>query len=517
MNGNRGAKGSVNDRIISLLYRKKYLEYLKKKESYTEEERKKVEDYLKKLQTFDIETNVSILDAEDKKILGDTFIDVSLADVKPNTSAKSEQIKQIGEKTHTIENMPVISSSEINELIDMGDKVSEFDPITEMYDFDNYDYYEVLTQKTGLSNISDDEIIEVENEIDKRKDEAIILREVTIFIDESKEILSEIKFEINSIKTEIYEQNTQQQITKLDERYLSIQEKLNDLKRKYLIIKEKYNFDDYEILDSITLIETIEDYKTKAQLDELESLVDACKDEILAIDGILIEDKKSVGIGEDIIEKKEEIIERDNDFDNTKNRTLYLDELEKTIQTESEQQRKIIQELEIKIAKVEHEVVRTTEYVYQSGRMFSSFLRIATGILTAPLSNTRLFGVMLGTHLINRGLKDLRNSLIPREIEKTEVRERYQNVEREILNTKDEVGTTLKLLNDSLEQIDDLQKVFKIKFEPYANFIPEYHSVKNMLDDLQKKLQTKKEQINTMDKALNKQYEKNKQKVLKSS
>lgn len=42
MNGNRGAKGSVNDRIISLLYRKKYLEYLKKKESYTAEERKRL-------------------------------------------------------------------------------------------------------------------------------------------------------------------------------------------------------------------------------------------------------------------------------------------------------------------------------------------------------------------------------------------------------------------------------------------------------------------------------------------
>lgn len=69
-------------------------------------------------------------------------------------------------------------------------------------------------------------------------------------------------------------------------------------------MKEKYNFDDYEILDNITLIETIENYKTKAKLDELESLVDACKDEVEAIDGVLIEDRKSVGVGEEIVEKK---------------------------------------------------------------------------------------------------------------------------------------------------------------------------------------------------------------------
>ncbi len=517
MNGNRGAKGSVNDRIISFLYRKRYLEYLKKKETYTAEERRKAEEYLKKIRTFDIDADVSMLDKEDKKILADVFNDLSLKDIKPNSSPKVDEVKRIGEQARVIENLPIISSNEVHELSDMGDKVAEFDPTTEMYDFDKYDYYEVLTQKTGLGDVSEDEIVEVDQEITKREDEAIILDEVNDFIEDSTELLSEIKFEIISIKTEIEQQYTQEQITLLDERYITLKNKLDELKQKYLVIKEKYNFEDYEMLDNITLIETIDDYKTKAKLDELESLVDACKTEVEAIDGILIEDEKRVGVGEEIEKKQTEIVKRDNAFEDTKDKTIYLDALEKTIQKEAEQQRKIIQELEVKIAKVEHEVVKTTEYVYQSGRMFSSFLRIATGILTAPLSNTRLFGVMLGTHLINRGLRDLRTSLIPQEVERTEIRERYQNVEKEILHTKDEVGTTIKLLDDALDQINDLQKTFQIKFEPYASYIPEYYNVKNMLGELQKKLQTKKEQINNMDKTLDKQYEKNKQKVLKAS
>lgn len=517
MNGNRGAKGSVNDRVISFLYRKRYLEYLKKRETYTAEERRKAEEYLKKIRTFDIDTDVSMLDNEDKKILAEAFSELSINDIKINHSPKVEEVKQVGQHASVIEDLPTISSNEMNDLNDMGNKVSEFDPMTEMYDFDKYDYYEVLTNNTGLGDVSDDEIIEVDEEITKREDEAIILEEVDEFIDDSKELLSEIKSEILSIKTEIEQQYTQEGITQLDERYIVLKDKLDELKKKYLTIKEKYDFEDYEILDSLTLIDAIEEYKTKAKLDELESLVDACKEEVEAISGVLIEDEKRVGVGEELEKKQEEIVNRDNAFADTKDKTIYLDELERTIQKEAEQQRKIIQELESKIAKVEHEVVKTTEYVYQSGRMFSSFLRIATGILTAPLSNTRLFGVMLGTHLINRGLNDLRTSLIPREVEKTEIRERYQSVEHEILHTKDEVGTTLKLIDNTLYQIDDLQKTFRLKFEPYASYIPEYHKVENMLTELQKKLQTKREQINNMDKTLDKQYEKNKQKVLKAS
>lgn len=516
MNGSRGAKGSINDLIISFLYRKRYLEYLKKKESYTKEERQKAAEYLKKLQKFDIETDMSMLDIEDKKILEEAFSTFSLENIS-TFKDKTESLDYIEQKASNIEESTAISTSDLAELIKMSNSIIDSHYAPESYDFSEYDYYDAIMQTTAVGDMQDDEVIDIEEEVEKKTEERIILEEVDNFIDESKKLLYDIKFELRTIKGSISEQHTQEDINHLNERYLKLKEKLDELKKCYSIMKEKYEFEDYEALDNLTLIENIEDYKTKAGLEELEGLVDACKTEVEAINGIVIEEEKSVGIGEEIEQKKVQIKRRDDDFSIAKGKTIYLDSLEKSIQEESENQRQILIEIEKKVAKVEHEIVTTTEYIHHTGRLFASFLRVATGILTAPFSNNRFLGVMLGTHLINRGLRDLRTSLIPEEIQRTEVRQRYQSVEREILKTKDEVSTTLYLIDDSLLQIESLKDDFKVKFEPYSLYIPEYRKVEGMLNDLEKKMNEKKKQIKEMQENLDKQYSINQQKVLKAS
>lgn len=511
MNGNRGAKGSVNDRVISMLYQARYKEYLKRKEFYTKEEKEKQKEYLKKLQELDIDTGFDSLEPEDKIVLETAFAPLKDTEiVMPVKTGKISSIQEIVDSTS-------INPSNIDVMVNTSAKISEFDPATEIFDFDKYDYYETIVQKTGLADVQEDEIIDVSKEEEKTEDEITIIEELSEFITDSKELLSEIKFEINDIKASIEEQYTIDQLNKLDEKYQSVKEKLDKLRKQYLTMKEKYDFEDYELLESIALIDAIEDYKTKAKLDELETLVNACKEEVEAIDGVLIEEQRRVGIGEDIADKREEITIRDHEFEHAKGDTIYLTKIEREIAEEAQNQRKIIQEIETQLAKVETEVVHTTEYVYNTGRMFSSFLRIAAGVLTAPLSRTHLFGTMLGTHLINRGLRDLRTSLMPREVNRVELRERYQSMEREILNTKDVVGTTMKLLNDSIYQVNELKKDFKLKFEKYASYIPEYYKVSEMMDELELKMTNKKVELNKMEETLDKQYESNKQKVLRAS
>ena len=263
--------------------------------------------------------------------------------------------------------------------------------------------------------------------------------------------------------------------------------------------------------------QTIDDYRDKARLEELEGLVDACKQEVEEIDGLVVEEERRRVVGAAIEDKEEEIETRDTAFKGTKKKTIYLDDLEKQIADEASRQQKLVAEIDAHLDKVETEVVTTTRYIYNTGQMFASFLRITAGILTAPFSNRSLFGIMLGSGLINRGIRDLRASLTPREVEQTEIKERYQSIEREILSTKDVVGTTLKIIDDSIEQLDDLQKDFKLKFEPYAEYIPEYRKVEQMIEKLQKKLKDKKQKVNEMHQTLTKQYEKNKEKVLRAS
>lgn len=507
MNGSRGAKGSINDRVISMLYRNRYLEYMKKLESYNKRDREKQKEFLEKIRYFDIDEGMPSLEPSDKQVLEDAF--------KPLENIPYQSVATSRQEIPTSTDTPVLTDEQIASLINIGEKVQEYNPLTEQYDFDKYDYYELLSTQTGLADLTPDEIVDVDNEIAKKDDEIIIIEEVTTFVEESKELLTEIKFSLNDIKESLKEQYTIEELQQLDEKYIEVKKKLAELKEKYLVISEKYDFEDFQILDNIKLLEAVDDYKDRAKLEELETLVEACKIEVEEIDGVLIEEKKRVGLDEDFNRKEKEITDRDNAFASTKKETMYYNDLEKTIGAEARKQQQMIKEIDERMSRVKTEVERTTEYVYHTGRMFSSFLRITAGILTAPFSGFNIFGIMLGTRLINRGLRDLRRSIEPTEVQRTEVVERFENVEREIIHTKDDVSTTFKLIDDSLRQVENIKEDFQTRFAPYSSHIPEYGKIYDMLETLELNLKTKKEQINKMQNTLDKQYEKNKQKILK--
>lgn len=512
MNGNRGAKGSVNDRIISYLFRKRYFEYLKQKESYSKEEREKALEYLKRLKTLNIDHDTDVLDTEDRRILEEALKDLK---VNGDNSVDNKKINSVKSRTSQIENSKEITLDDFDELIDMSNTIADFTIDGGLLTVDDYELEQEIIETTELGDLSDDELIDIDLEIEKKSDEVVIYEQLDEFIDESQILLDEIKTEISLIKLSIDEQYTIEDIRKLNERYEKIKEKIDLLKKQYDIVKEKYEFEGYEALDKITLIDTIEDYKTKATLEELERMVDSCKEEIETINLVVEQKEESDELNVNLKNKERTIKVRDEKFINTKKSINDVELTEEMIREEATKQQEILKQLEKKINLVERSVVQTTEYVYHYGRMFSSFLRVAAGILTAPFSQTNFFGIMLGTHLINRGVRDLRNSLIPDEIERTEVRERYRNVEYEILHTKDEIQTTFKLLDDSIEQIDKLKEEFKNNFEPYALYIPEYSKVKNMIADLDKKLNKQKEKMIAMKNTVDKQYSENKQKILK--
>ena len=75
----------------------------------------------------------------------------------------------------------------------------------------------------------------------------------------------------------------------------------------------------------------------------------------------------------------------------------------------------------------------------------------------------------------------------------------------------------MKLIDDSLKQITEIREDFKNRFSPYAAYIPDYSKVEKMMDELEKNLRKKKEHEVEMRKTLDKQYEKNKQRVLRAS
>ena len=511
MNGGRGAKGSINDRLITMMYRNRYKRLQLQKEAYRKPNKIKEKEFLKSIADFDIDNIHFIypgMEALEKTFLENVLTpNHNIPDVNPTGkgSRQLNEIKKLGD------------SNSFEELHALSDKFIDVDIANEVFDFDKYYYYEIIAKYTGVGELESKNLIDPKREIEKVDDEVIIVEELTKFISESKVILEEVKSEIAEIKTMVNEQATQEQIAALEERYLKIKAKIEKLKKQYDVVKEKYDFDGFEILSSIKMMSAINDYKDKASLDELETLVDVCKDEINEISSVIIVEKASLGVGENIADQKQEIKSREAKFLENKRGVLYLDDLEKKIGAEAKVQQELMKELEKKLANFTTDVVTVRQVTHNTGKIFGSFLKVAAGILTVPFSGRRVFGTALGLYLISSGINGLRNSFNPHVTMSTEVVNRYTDIEREIINSQDHVKTAKYLIMNSIEQINKFDEEFKEKFSQYADLIPEYRQLERQIGELKTKLNRKKIEISIMSKDLDRQYEENKVKVRKAS
>ena len=529
----RGAKGSIKDRLISILYRKRYEKFCLQKGFYTKENISRKKEYIRVIKDFDIE-KVDKLDDEDKKVIRsiDFIIPVIPLDTKKIDiyvpEVKEEKLfdkpvmesnkfdNEITDVSDTFKELHTLSEyiEEIEPVYEINNREIEVDPDTETFDFDKYDYFELEEIKKGMDIKNppeeDNEIIDIEKEEELAIDEETIVEEITKFIDKSLETLDEIKKEVEVIEDEVEKPYTIEQAVELENRQNNLRNKIDKLKDQYDTVKEKYNFEDFAILDSIEIMDAVDDYLDKAKLDNIEVMVNVCKNEIEKIDGIVVEKDKSLKVSADIQDKKEEIVDRTIAFEINREKTKKQERVEDRVALELVEQRKILNDIKERVDKIEViniPEVRITGYM----RMFASILRIAAGILTTPLSNRRIFGIALGASLINRGLRGLRQGLTVEQT--TETVYKYEDLEREIINCKDKLELTNVLLLDSIEQVKKLREEFKDKFSAYVYLIPEYKEAQDKLNNLQKTLEMKHIEVKAIDKDLDMQKKKNNEKI----
>ena len=456
MNGNRGAKGSIKDRLISLLYRLRYRKKVLKQENYTIENKTKQENYLYDLKYFQEKENIDILDLKDK---------AELEKIKFTVNFKINNKKGI----------------------------------------DNIDL-ELDSIETKSSEL--DEKVDLKKEIRKTKDEIVILKEVDTFIKKSIENISDIEYELKIIKRESKEKN--KDTKELEERYNRLKEKVTKLKLQYDAIKEKYDLGEFSILESIKLIDTIDDYKSVAKLNEMEMMLKVCKKEISKIDSItvIVEENKNVGIN--IEETKEEQKQVKIKFNKSKSKINELSSLEEDLNNEIKCQQQIVDDMYEKASFFEKDVSKKIEVIGKRD-ILGSVLRIAGGILTLPFTGKQLFGISLGSTLINKALKEMNRSLETKE--KIVVNYRYEDISKQIEQVKDKVEYTNLILSDSLNEIKKLKSNFKYTYSEYDNILPEYNSTLEKLEALELKILKQQEKLLKMDKKLDKEKEINKQKL----
>lgn len=458
MNGNRGAKGSIKDRLISMLYRLRYRKKSLKEKHYTIQNKTKQENYLYDLKNFEEKENIDILDLKDKTELDKIKFSVNF---KMNDK---KGIDDIDLKLHSIET----KSSELDKKVNL------------------------------------------KKEIRKTKDEITILKEVDTFIKKSKKNISDIEYELNIIKKESKEKN--KDTKELEERYNKLKEKITKLKLQYDAVKDKYDLSEFSILESIKLIDAIDDYKSIAKINEMEMILKVCKKEISKIDNITIIVDENKKVGTNIEKTKSEQKQIKIKFNKSKNKINEINSLQENLNIEIKYQQQIVDEMYEKASFFEKEISKKIEVIGKRD-ILGSVLRIAGGILTLPFTGKQLFGISLGSTLINKALKEMNKSLETRE--KIVINYKYEDVSKQIEQVKEKQEYTNLILSDSLNEIKKLKSNFRNTYSEYDNILPEYNSTLEKLDALELKILEQQDRLLKMDKKLDKEQEINKQKLKK--
>ena len=450
----RGAKGSIKDRLISMLYRYRYKKKKLKEEDYKVPNKEKQVKYLNQLQDFKEREDINILDNTDKK---------RLDDVKFNANFK------VG-----------VDDTSVNiELSSIENKTDE------------------LTDK-----------VNIKKEIKKTKDEVVILKEVNNFIKKSIDAIEEIKTDVEELKQESKIKNKDTKST--EEKYSKLKKKIENLKLQYDTIKDKYDLSEFSIIQSIKLMDAIDDYKSLASLNELDMMLNVCKKEINKIKSITIINESKKQIGSNIENVKEEQKSVKIKFNKSKEDINRLDSIEKDILYELRYQEEVVNDMYDKASFYEKEISKKIETIGHR-KILSSLFRIAGGILTIPFTGKNLFGVALGSTMINKGLKEMNRSLETKE--KIVVNYKYEDISKKISEVKDKVEYINLVLSDSLNEIKKLKNNYNNIFKGYDNILPEYKSVLESINALESKLIENQKKLNNMDKKLDKEKEMNKQKL----
>lgn len=480
MDGNRGAKGSIKDRLISMLYRIRYKKKKLKEENYTVYNKEKQVKYLNNLNDFKENEDINILDDLDKK---------ELDNVEFNAHFKINNATNSNDNTISIRKPKGI-----------GEEVT----------FNGYDKIDLDLSSIEYKSSELDTPVNIKKEIKKTKEEITILKEVDKFIKDSLENIDDIKKDVEELKKESKEKN--KDTKELEEKYDKLKKKIEKLKLQYDTIKDKYDLSEFSIIESIKLIDSIDNYKSLASLNELDMMLNVCKKEIKKIDSITIinEDKKTIGSNIDEVKKEQKDVKIK--FNKSKENVKTIKNIEETISNELKEQQKIVDDMYQKASYFEKQISKQIETIGHR-KILSSLFRIAGGILTIPLTGKSLFGVALGSTMINKGLKEMNRSLEKRE--KIVINYKYEDISKQISEVKDKVEYINLVLSDSLNEIKKLKENFNNVFKNYDNILPEYSLMFESINALESKLLEQQYKLNKMDKKLDKEDEMNKQKLKK--
>ena len=343
------------------------------------------------------------------------------------------------------------------DLKKLADKVLEVDIKKEKFDFDKYDYYIIEpVKKKGIDTETIKKVEETKKIINTSKNLINTvkrdIKRIDINLKYPDTHKEDLTSDINSITNNI--NKLKKELIKLDKVETSkldnfkIPKTEDEIKKSYEIINYYEDIIKDKEKDN-NIVGTISNISFKKNIGI--NVNNNKESNTSNIKNIKIYKSSKKDIDKKIDSKK--TIKVLNKFDGYKIRQLKRNE--EIVKKDVDSATMIIDKMNKEVDKVTKEVSRITKTTGYT-RMIASCLRVATGILTLPFSKVNLFNITLGSALINKGLKDLRRGLDTKSEIKIDYK--YEDLSNMIKATKDKTKLTELLIMDSLTEIKSIKE-----------------------------------------------------------
>lgn len=214
----------------------------------------------------------------------------------------------------------------------------------------------------------------------------------------------------------------------------------------------------------------------------------------------------------EVEDKKEEVVIKKVKPPVRRKRTMVVNDLNYQLASELAKQMQYINGLKERITQADKNNNLDFKLTTTCSLMGNIF-KLSMGILTLPFENKKLVSpqLMIGSVLINHALKGLKVNVFGDP--NYQVYNEYRNFLNEISAGKSELETVQVLLSNSLDEVQRIKADFYEIFKDYEGNAPEYDDVLSKIDKIEQSLEKKQEVLRQMENTLDEEYENNKIKI----
>lgn len=398
-----------------------------------------------------------------------------------------EENKQIEEKQY----------KDLNITPESKNKVEK--EVPKKFIFSGVDVVENEEQKTSTNNEISDNYQEKIGKIKSRK-----------IVEEYEKKLKEIRYDLRQT---IYEYNVlvdQEEAIVVKKDVEIILEELSDLIEKIEDLKSRLeieNLDKYDENYIMYLIEGyFEDFKNKKVISEIKEspiyiMISEKLDEL---------DKKKDSLKGRLEEKKEELIEKDEAFEDLKNKYYSINQLNEELIEFQKKQEVIQKQIEEKVAnattiteKVEYQFRGINEQTKEllklmSFQMFLPGPRFAKGLIAAAAAHMFFINNILNPNMESKTYKVIT----------------VKDYSDEIKNSINQIDSTISSLGNTISQIDKIISQLKNEYSDYFGVVKECDEMLSNLQKIKRDLKEKEFEMQKIKEKQQKELEKNNAKVL---